>query len=133
MTKDRTTITKPRKCRSCSTPLALWRLLTADAVRCFFYAQESHVMSVNLSLCILGSKHNGKASVRRREEFGQLHRAPDHAVGRLLWDDEVAAISAEDRRRFNTVLMRRKTYKATLRLGMTSHPNVKNYVFSRAR
>lgn len=55
----------------------------------------------------------------------------DHAVDWLLWDDEVAAISAENWRRFDTVLMGRKTYEAALRFGMTAYPNVKNYVFSR--
>ena len=55
----------------------------------------------------------------------------DHAVDWLLWNDEVAAISAESWRRFDTVLMGRKTYEAALRFGMTAYPNVKNYVFSR--
>lgn len=55
----------------------------------------------------------------------------DHAVDWLLWDDEVAAISAESWRRFDTVFMGRKTYEAALRFGMTAYLNVKNYISSR--
>jgi len=55
----------------------------------------------------------------------------DHSADWLLWNDEVAAISAENWQRFDTVAMGRKTYEAALRFGMTAYPNVKNYVFSR--
>lgn len=54
----------------------------------------------------------------------------NHAVDWLLWNDEVAAISKENWKRFDTVLMGRKTYEAALGFGTISYPNVKNYVFS---
>jgi len=56
----------------------------------------------------------------------------DHSADWLLWNEEVAAISAENWHRFDTVAMGRKTYEAALKFGMTAYPNVKNYVFSRA-
>jgi dihydrofolate reductase len=55
----------------------------------------------------------------------------DHAVDWLVWDDEVAAISAEFWKTIDTVLMGRKTYEVMLKSGTTSYPGVKNYVFSR--
>jgi dihydrofolate reductase len=55
----------------------------------------------------------------------------DHAVDWLVWDDEVAAISAEFWKTIDTVLMGRKTYEVMLKIGTTSYPGVKNYVFSR--
>ncbi len=55
----------------------------------------------------------------------------DHAVDWLLWNDEVASISAENWQRYDTVVMGRKTYEAALRFGTTAYPGVKNYVFSR--
>jgi dihydrofolate reductase len=55
----------------------------------------------------------------------------DHAVDWLVWDDEVAAISAEFWKTIDTVVMGRKTYEVMLKSGTTSYPGVKNYVFSR--
>ncbi len=55
----------------------------------------------------------------------------DHAVDWLVWDDEVASISAEFWKTIDTVVMGRKTYEVMLKNGMTSYPEVKNYVFSR--
>ena len=55
----------------------------------------------------------------------------DHAVDWLVWDDEVAAITAEFWKTIDTVLMGRKTYEVVLRGGSTSYTGVKNYVFSR--
>src|SRR5215208_3704325 len=55
----------------------------------------------------------------------------DHSVDWLLWDEEVSLISAEKWPTYDTLLMGRKTYEAMLRLGTTSYPNLKNYVFSR--
>jgi dihydrofolate reductase len=55
----------------------------------------------------------------------------DHAVDWLIWDDEVASISGENWQRYDAIVMGRKTYEASVRLGTTSYPNVENYVFSR--
>lgn len=55
----------------------------------------------------------------------------DHAVDWLVWDDEVAAISAKFWKTVDTVVMGRKTYEVALKSGTTSYPGVKNYVFSR--
>jgi dihydrofolate reductase len=55
----------------------------------------------------------------------------DGAVDWLVWDDEVAAISAEFWKTIDTVLIGRKTYEVMLKTGTTSYPGVKNYVFSR--
>jgi dihydrofolate reductase len=54
-----------------------------------------------------------------------------HAVDWLVWDDEVAAISAEFWQTIDTVVMGRKTYETALKSGTTSYPGVKNYIFSR--
>jgi dihydrofolate reductase len=55
----------------------------------------------------------------------------DHAVDWLVWDDEVAAISAKFWKTIDAVVMGRKTYEVMLKSGATSYPGVKNYVFSR--
>ena len=55
----------------------------------------------------------------------------DHATDWLVWDDEVAAISAEYWKTIDTVVMGRKTYEVALKMGTTSYPGAKNYVFSR--
>jgi dihydrofolate reductase len=55
----------------------------------------------------------------------------DHAVDWLVWDDEVAAITAEFWKTIDTVVMGRKTYEVMLKSGTTFYPGVKNYVFSR--
>lgn len=55
----------------------------------------------------------------------------DGAVDWLVWDDEVAAISAEFWKTIDTVVMGRKTYEVMHKSGTTSYPGVKNYVFSR--
>jgi dihydrofolate reductase len=55
----------------------------------------------------------------------------DHAVDWLVWDDEVAAITAEFWPTIDTVVMGRKTYEVARKSGTTSYAGVKNYVFSR--
>lgn len=55
----------------------------------------------------------------------------DDAVDWLLWAKEVGAISAKFWKTVDTVVMGRRTYEAAMRLGTTSYPGVKNYVFSR--
>jgi dihydrofolate reductase len=55
----------------------------------------------------------------------------DGAVDWLQWDDEVSAISGELWKTLDTVVMGRKTYEVALKMGTTSYPGVKNYVFSR--
>jgi len=55
----------------------------------------------------------------------------DHAVDWLLWNKEVAAITADFWKTIDTVVMGRKTYEVALKSGMTSYRGVKNYVFSR--
>lgn len=55
----------------------------------------------------------------------------DHAVDWLVWDDEVASISAEFWKTIDTVVMGRKTYEVMLASGTTAYPGVINYVFSR--
>lgn len=56
---------------------------------------------------------------------------PDGSVDWLQWSDEVAAITGELWKTLDTVIMGRKTYEAGLRMGTTSYPGLKNYVFSR--
>ncbi|MGH7713505.1 MAG: dihydrofolate reductase family protein [Gemmatimonadaceae bacterium] len=56
---------------------------------------------------------------------------PDHTTDWLAWSDEVAAISADYWKTIDTVVMGRKTYEVAVKLGTTSYPGVKNYVFSR--
>lgn len=55
----------------------------------------------------------------------------DHAVDWLVWDEEVASISAEFWQTIDTVVMGRKTYEVALANGTTAYAGVKNYVFSR--
>ena len=55
----------------------------------------------------------------------------DDAVDWLLWGEEAAAIMTEYWKTIDTVVMGRKTYEVAVRLGTTSYPGVKNYVFSR--
>lgn len=55
----------------------------------------------------------------------------NHAVDWLVWDDEVAGISAEFFKTIDTVVMGRKTYEVVAQSGMTAYPGVQNYVVSR--
>jgi len=55
----------------------------------------------------------------------------DHAVDWLVWDEEVAALSAAFWKTIGMVVMGRKTYEVAVKSGTTSYPGVKNYVFSR--
>jgi dihydrofolate reductase len=55
----------------------------------------------------------------------------NHATDWLSWTDEVAEISAEYWKTIDTVVMGRKTYDVAVKMGMTSYPGAKNYVFSR--
>jgi len=45
---------------------------------------------------------------------------PDHAVDWLLWDKEVAAVSAAFWKTIDTVVMGRKTYEIAVKSGTTS-------------
>ena len=56
---------------------------------------------------------------------------PDHGVDWLLWNDEVAALSASYWETIDTVVMGRKTYEVAVRSGTPVYPGVKNIVFSR--
>jgi dihydrofolate reductase len=55
----------------------------------------------------------------------------DHAVDWLLWGEEASSVTREFWKTIDTVVMGRKTYEVGLKLGTTSYPGVKNYVFSR--
>ena len=56
----------------------------------------------------------------------------DHAVDWLMWDDEVAAVTANYWKSIDTVLMGRKTYEVAARSGQGSgYPGVSTFVFSR--
>jgi dihydrofolate reductase len=54
----------------------------------------------------------------------------DHSVDWLLWGPEAAAIMEKFWKTIDTVVMGRKTYEAGLKLGTSSYPGMKNYVFS---
>jgi dihydrofolate reductase len=58
---------------------------------------------------------------------------PDHAVDWLLWGDEAAEVMADYWKRFDTILMGRKTYEVALRSGQGGdpYPGIQSYVFSR--
>lgn len=57
----------------------------------------------------------------------------DDAIDWLMWTDEVTRIMTDYWKRFDTVVMGRRTYEVGLRMGWNSdaYPGVKNYVFSR--
>ncbi len=57
----------------------------------------------------------------------------DDAVDWLLWSDEVAEFMSTYWKRFDTVVMGRKTYEVALRMGGggPSYPGMQTYVFSR--
>jgi len=56
----------------------------------------------------------------------------DHSYDWLVWDDEVAKISADFFRTIDTVIMGRKTYEVALAAGAwPSTPGIRNYVLSR--
>lgn len=56
----------------------------------------------------------------------------DHRVDWLHWSGDVAAITHAMWPRFDTVIMGRKTWEAARAMGISSYPNMKNYVFSRS-
>jgi dihydrofolate reductase len=56
---------------------------------------------------------------------------PDHAVDWLMWSDEVSDLTSAFWKTVDTVVMGRKTYEVGAKLGTTSYPGMKNYVFSR--
>ena len=56
----------------------------------------------------------------------------DHGTDWLTWTAEVAEISAKYWKTIDTVVMGRKTYEVALKLGTSSYPGAKNYVFSRS-
>ena len=58
----------------------------------------------------------------------------DHGVDWLYWSDDVTAIMEAFWKNIDTVLMGRKTYEVSLRMGGGgggSYPGVKTYIFSR--
>lgn len=57
----------------------------------------------------------------------------DDSVDWLIWSDEASKFIAEYWKRFDTVVMGRKTYEVALRSanGGDSYPDMKTYVFSR--
>lgn len=55
----------------------------------------------------------------------------DHAVDWLIWNDEVAGLTAEYWQTVDTVIMGRKTYQAAVRSGTAAYPGVNNYLCSR--
>src|SRR5262245_35566480 len=55
----------------------------------------------------------------------------DHGVDWLVWDEEVAAISANYWQTIDTVVMGRKTFEVALAHGTSAYPGVKNFVCSR--
>jgi dihydrofolate reductase len=55
----------------------------------------------------------------------------DHRVDWLHWSADVAAITNAMWPGFDTIVMGRKTYEIAVAAGMSSYPNMKNYVFSR--
>ena len=57
----------------------------------------------------------------------------DDAVDWLIWSDEVSNFISEYWKRFDTVVMGRKTYEVALRTakGADSYPGMRTYVFSR--
>lgn len=57
----------------------------------------------------------------------------NHAVDWLVWNDEVASITAKFWKTIDTVVMGRKTYEVAAKSGTTSYPGVRNIVFSRTR
>ena len=73
----------------------------------------------------------------RKVTFGCAHSLDnfiareDGAVDWLLWSKEVNAIMKAYWKTIDTVLMGRKTYDVTARLGSGAYPGVKNYVCSR--
>jgi dihydrofolate reductase len=56
----------------------------------------------------------------------------DDAVDWILWGDEAAEVMASYWKRFDTIVMGRKTYEVGLRMGQTGpYPGMKTFVFSR--
>jgi dihydrofolate reductase len=56
----------------------------------------------------------------------------NHAVDWLMWNDEVAALMADSWKRFDAMLMGRKTYEFAVKSGQGgSYPGVDTFVFSR--
>lgn len=55
----------------------------------------------------------------------------DDAVDWLKWSDELSKLLAAYWKRFDTVVMGRRTYEAAARIGSGAYPGVTTYVFSR--
>ena len=56
----------------------------------------------------------------------------DDAVDWLLWGPEAAEVMSTYWKRFDTIVMGRRTYEVALRMGHSgAYPGLKNYVFSR--
>jgi dihydrofolate reductase len=57
----------------------------------------------------------------------------DDSVDWLMWSNEVTEMMADYWKRFDTILIGRRTYEVALRMGHGggAYPGIKNYVFSR--
>jgi dihydrofolate reductase len=65
--------------------------------------------------------------------FDNYFARKDDSVDWLMWSNEVSEIMADYWKRFDTIVMGRKTYEVALRMGAGggAYPGMKNYVFSR--
>ncbi len=66
--------------------------------------------------------------------FDNYFARKDDSVDWLMWSNEVSQIMADYWKRFDTIVMGRKTYEVALRMGVGggAYPGMKNYVFSRS-
>jgi dihydrofolate reductase len=65
--------------------------------------------------------------------FDNYFARKDDSVDWLMWSNEVSEIMADYWKRFDTIVMGRKTYEVAMRMGAGggAYPGMKNYVFSR--
>jgi dihydrofolate reductase len=65
--------------------------------------------------------------------FDNYFARKDESVDWLMWSNEVSEIMADYWKRFDTIVMGRKTYEVAMRMGVGggAYPGMKNYVFSR--
>jgi dihydrofolate reductase len=65
--------------------------------------------------------------------FDNYFARKDDSVDWLMWSNEVSEIMADYWKRFDTIVMGRKTYEVAMRMGVGggAYPGMKNYVFSR--
>jgi dihydrofolate reductase len=65
--------------------------------------------------------------------FDNYFARKDDSADWLMWSNEVSEIMADYWKRFDTIVMGRKTYEVAMRMGVGggAYPGMKNYVFSR--